>query len=72
MTMLENLRRDPWGVNAAVILLTNLIDDRKIQEARQRGVYEYLIKTGWTMNDLVSAVRTRLAITKTNLRHAEY
>ncbi len=60
MTMLRNLRVDVWGKNVPIILLTNLSDESKIAEAIQHGVYDYLVKSDWTIGDVVAKVRQRL------------
>ncbi|TSC84976.1 MAG: hypothetical protein G01um101413_360 [Parcubacteria group bacterium Gr01-1014_13] len=60
MTMLRKLREDSWGKNAQVILLTNLSDGKKVAEAMEHGVYEYLVKADWNINDVVEKVRSKL------------
>src|SRR3989338_11170214 len=47
MTMLAKLRKDAWGREAKVIILTNLSDNRKIADSMERGTYDYLIKADW-------------------------
>jgi len=61
MTMLERVRRDEWGKKVPVIILTNLTDDDKVEEAIKRGSHDYLIKSDWHINDVVVKVRNRLA-----------
>src|SRR3989344_6191825 len=51
MTMLKKLREDSWGKDVPIILLTNLSDERKVAEAMQHGVYEYLVKADWNIGD---------------------
>lgn len=60
MTMLRKLREDAWGKTVPVILLTNLSDEEKIAETMQHGVYDYLVKSDWHMDDVVQKVRQRL------------
>lgn len=60
MTMLKKLREDAWGKNVPVILLTNLSDEQKVAEAMQHGVYDYLVKADWKIDDVVSKVRAKL------------
>ena len=60
MTMLENLRKDPWGKNVPVILLTNLSDSEKESLSRQKGVNDYLIKSDWKLEDVVKKVKTKI------------
>ncbi|HSR89169.1 MAG TPA: response regulator [Candidatus Udaeobacter sp.] len=60
VTMLKMLREDSWGKDVPVILLTNLSDESKIAEAMQHGVYDYLVKADWNINDVVAKVKSRL------------
>jgi len=60
MTMLKKLREDEWGKDARVIITTNLGDDKKSQEAMEHGVYDYLVKTEWSLDDLILKVKDKL------------
>lgn len=60
MTMLGELRKDSWGKDVPVILLTNLSDERKVADAMQHGVYDYLVKADWNLSDVVKKVRSKL------------
>src|SRR3990167_9825623 len=60
--MLRDLRRDPWGQTADVIMLTNLGDDTRINEVRSLGVADYLVKTNWKLGEVVKKVRVRLGL----------
>ena len=61
MTMLKHLRKDKWGKNAQVIVLTNL-SDGTVAEALENNVYDYLLKADWNISDVVKKVRERLNI----------
>jgi DNA-binding response OmpR family regulator len=50
------LRKDAWGKTARVIILTNLTDSTKVDEAKKHNSYEYLIKSNWKMTDLVNKI----------------
>lgn len=63
MTMLKKLRADTYGKNVPVILLTNLNESEKIAEAVESGVYDYLLKTDWKIEDVVKRTKERLQIT---------
>lgn len=63
MTMLAKLREDERGKTIPVIILTNLNAD----DAVTRGVVRdtpayYLVKTDWTIDEVVRKVRERLGI----------
>lgn len=60
MTMLKKLRTDDWGKDVRVIITTNLGDDKKTEEAMKEGVYDYLVKTDWSLDDLILKVKDKL------------
>lgn len=57
MTMLSKLRQDEWGKKANVIILSNISDADKIEEAAERGSDEYLIKADWNVIDVAQKIR---------------
>jgi len=61
ITMLKKLHEDAWGGNAKVIMLTNLTDNKKVVEAMESGSYNYLVKSDWTMGDVIAKVNSILA-----------
>ncbi|MFZ2664426.1 MAG: response regulator [Patescibacteria group bacterium] len=65
MTMLFKLREKVWCRNVPVILLTNLSEaTERIVEAHRRGVNDYLIKSDWTLEDIVHKVKKKLEVKK--------
>lgn len=60
MTMLVKLRIDEWGKSVPVIILTNLSNEQKVAESLQQGVYDYLVKSDWMLEDLVQKIKNRL------------
>jgi DNA-binding response OmpR family regulator len=60
LSMLKELRKDDWGKDARVIITTNLADDSKISVAMQNGVYDYLVKTEWSLDDLILKVKDKI------------
>jgi len=60
--VLNKLRDDEWGANVEIIILTNLSGGQEISEAIQKGVYDYLVKTDWELNDVVQVVKNKLNI----------
>jgi DNA-binding response OmpR family regulator len=62
MTMLARLRENPKNNNVPVMLLTNLSDGQKVDEGIRHGVYDYLVKSDWRLEDVVRKVRERLEI----------
>ena len=60
ITALQELRKDSWGKNAKVIILTNLSDNERVGEAVKEGAYDYLVKTDWKLDDVIAKVREKL------------
>lgn len=57
---LRRIRADEWGKNANIIILTALDDLEDISEIVEQGGTEYLIKTEWTLTDVIRKVREKV------------
>ena len=57
VTMLTHLRKDTWGKQAKVIILSNLNDKEKITEAVKEQVSIYMIKADLKLADLVKTIQ---------------
>lgn len=53
---------DKWGKEVPILLLTNLSDAEHISEAAKYGVYDFLVKTDWRLEEVVQMVRSKLGI----------
>lgn len=62
MTMLTKLRKNAWGKNAKVIILSNLSDAERVAQAVEKGTYEYLVKVDWNVMDVVKKCKKILGI----------
>ena len=60
IAMLNNLREDVWGKKVPVIILTNLSTGEEVSQAMSQGVYDYLIKTDWELNDIIKVINNKL------------
>ena len=60
MTMLGELRKDNWGRGAEVIILTNLFDQKKVADAIALGSFDYLVKTDWSLADVIKKIKEKL------------
>ena len=60
ITVVKKLREDAKAKSIPVILLTNLYDNEKLVEAGQHGVFDYLIKSDWKLEDVVKKVKEKL------------
>ena len=64
ISMLKKLREDSWGNSVPVIMLSNLSDAEKVSEATENGVYDYLVKSDWKIEDIVKKVNEKLSTTE--------
>lgn len=63
MTMMRNLRdKDEWGKKVPIIFLTNLSADAQVEQSVKNGGYEYLMKTDWTLEQVVAKVKATLSL----------
>ena len=62
LAVLDALRKDAWGKDAKVIILSNLSDEAKVTIAKDKGVSDYLIKTNWDINDVVKKIEQKLVV----------
>lgn len=63
LTMLKELRADPWGKRVAVIILTNLTDYKSVSDAVGHNVRDFLVKSDWAIGDIVTTVKNKLKLT---------
>lgn len=61
--MLKKLRQDPWGKDALVILLSNDDDPTHISETLRDNATDYLIKSDWSLEDIIGKIKETLGIT---------
>jgi DNA-binding response OmpR family regulator len=61
MSMAKKLREDKWGKDVMIMFLTNMTDPALVAEAARVGVYDFLVKTDWRLDDVVSLVKDKLA-----------
>lgn len=62
LTMLKNLRLNDWGKNVPVLMLTNLNDAENVAKAMENGVYDFLVKSDWRLDELVTRVKDKLKV----------
>ncbi len=61
MTMLRQMRAQDWGRKIKVVVLTNLADADRADEAAREGVYDFLIKSNWQLKDLITLAHKKLS-----------
>jgi CheY-like chemotaxis protein len=59
-TMLERLREQEWGKEIPAIALSNLNEPENISRCMECGVYDYLVKSDWRLEDIVAKVFDRI------------
>lgn len=57
IAMAKKLREDEWGKKAKVIILTNLSDINKTEQALENEIFQYIVKTDIKIEELVSKVK---------------
>ena len=61
VTMLSKLRgSNAWGKHVIVLILTNSIDAQTIAKVSGLGAADFMIKSEWSLDALVSRIRERL------------
>ncbi len=58
---LKGIRADPWGKIARVIMLTNSSDYKSVADTLELGSYDYLIKSDWKLDDLMTIVHEKFS-----------
>jgi DNA-binding response OmpR family regulator len=49
-----------WGKEVPIIMLTNLSDPESVSVVAKYGVFDFLVKTDWRLDDVVKLVRDKL------------
>jgi len=64
LSMLKKLREDPEGKRVPVLVLTNLSEVTTVANSLEEGISDYLVKSEWSMDDVVTRVKERLGLTQ--------
>lgn len=63
LTLMKKVREDKhWGAEVPIMMLTNLSDPENVSEAARYQVYDFLVKTDWRLDDVVSLVKEKLGV----------
>jgi DNA-binding response OmpR family regulator len=62
LTMLKRLRTNKWGKSVPAIIYSNLNLNEKVFEAKKSGATDFLVKTDYGLDDLLSRVKLRLKL----------
>ena len=61
--VLKKIRDDQsWGAEVLVIMLSNLSDADSVSKVAEHGVYDFLVKTDWRLDDVSKFVKNKLGI----------
>jgi DNA-binding response OmpR family regulator len=60
LSMLQRLRQESWGKDLPVIVLTNVNEVEKVQEAVVNKAFDFLVKTDWTLEQIAEKVREKI------------
>ena len=57
MDMIKKVRLDAWGKTVKIIIITNLSDPLFELEAKKLAVLDYVIKSDWDLNEIVTKIK---------------
>ncbi|MFA6322800.1 MAG: response regulator [Candidatus Buchananbacteria bacterium] len=60
LSALKEIRQDPWGKTAKIIILTNLSDNEDVTRAMSQGTHDYLVKSNWKIDDIAKIVKKKI------------
>lgn len=60
ISVLKTLKASDETKNIPVIILSNLYDDKKVEEVLNSGGTDYLVKVEHTLADIIARVKTKL------------
>lgn len=62
MTFLTTLRKNIWGKDIPVIILTNVNDVGEVSRAVEHEAYDYLVKANVTVPEIIERIKKRLGM----------
>lgn len=45
-----------------IVFLTNLSDEKSLSSGQQEGIYDYLVKSSWTLDGIVKKINDKLGL----------
>lgn len=61
LTMLKEIRKDEWGKGVPIIVLTNMDTEDNIKIGLENSVFDFLVKSNTTLDDLLKQVKQKLS-----------
>lgn len=62
ITMLEKMRKEEWGKDLPVLILTNSNDLKRHERADELKISDFLLKSEWSLGLLIKRVKETLKI----------
>lgn len=62
MKLLAKIRKNPWGSQVPIVVLSNFSEDDMVKEAKSEAVEIYLIKSEWSLKDITAKVKEVLHV----------
>lgn len=62
ISLLDRIKNDARGKKIPVLVLSNLDDANKVKESRRQGISDYLVKTAWTLDEILEKVKNTLSV----------
>lgn len=59
--MIREIRKDDWGKQAEIMVLTNVSDNATLEAALSQNALFYIVKGDSTMEDIIEKVKARIA-----------
>ena len=60
LAMIHGIRKDDWGKDVEIIILTNVSDVAALETAMSEGTFYYMVKSDVSLADIVTKVKSRL------------
>ncbi len=60
LEMIREIRKDPWGEHAEIMVLTNVSDNATLEAALSQNALYYIVKGDTSMEDIIAKVRARI------------
>ena len=59
---LGEIQNNPWGKTVPIIILTNVRYLKSLHKTLDVNVVDYVVKVDWTLEDLISKIKSALSI----------
>ena len=60
ITLIEKYNQAKGSSRVPTIILSNLDNAEKIEESKAKGVHDYLVKTNWSLDEVIAKIKDTL------------